>query len=161
MFRLIYSSEVSDTVSMKTIEDILKVAHSRNNELGVTGVLLCDGFKFLQVLEGGPEEIQSLLQSIKQDPRHHDLEILMQGESNTRFFSDWSMGFVDTGTVLADLVQSLDGQSFSDAKLNLIIDDLRDNPVSVNAFLEKCLDALQVKTKPNNVFRYLASILKP
>jgi len=47
----------------------------------------------MQYLEGEREAVQNLLDIIKTDPRHHGIDIIVQGNEYHRMFPEWSMGF--------------------------------------------------------------------
>jgi hypothetical protein len=53
----------------------------------------------MQVLEGEQSAVQSLLDSIRCDPRHHGLLVLIRGPQETRQFREWSMAFGDLDLV--------------------------------------------------------------
>ncbi len=48
--------------------------------------------KYLQYLEGGEKEVTLLMENIKKDPRHQMVTVWIQGFTEERVFSDWSMG---------------------------------------------------------------------
>ena len=49
--------------------------------------------QFTQCLEGPPENIKLLWQSIQRDPRHQDIQLLMRRATDKRRFPEWSMAF--------------------------------------------------------------------
>lgn len=70
----------------------ITAAASRNNPtLGVTGVLLYDAGRFIQVVEGPPEGIWTLQRRLLADTRHSDLVELFEVECPTRTFDEWQM----------------------------------------------------------------------
>ena len=48
---------------------------------------------FVQCIEGPPEGIESLWQSLLRDERHHQIELLSRGPVKGRRFPEWSMAF--------------------------------------------------------------------
>jgi hypothetical protein len=88
------------------IDGILAQSREHNPDAGITGVLcVCCGDVFMQVLEGGREEVNQLYCRLVQDARHTDVTILDYAEISERRFSGWRMGRVDmdrlnTGVVL-------------------------------------------------------------
>jgi hypothetical protein len=48
---------------------------------------------FVQCIEGPPESIESLWQSLLRDERHHHVELISRGPVQERRFADWSMAF--------------------------------------------------------------------
>lgn len=63
-----------------------------NAALNVTGVLAHAGNRFLQVLEGQGEALDTLLARIQADPRHGELAVLLDEPAPARLFSQWAMG---------------------------------------------------------------------
>lgn len=70
---------------------ILRQAAARNGLDGITGLLYSQDAEFLQVLEGPDDSIIDLIDSLKADPRHRDLQILLDRETEDREFGDWTM----------------------------------------------------------------------
>jgi hypothetical protein len=94
-YHVVYVSSASQPFSKAALLDLLEKARSKNSSLGVTGMLLFKDGNFMQVLEGEQETVKNLAKTIERDPRHKDFILLIQGTSEQRFFSDWSMGFRD------------------------------------------------------------------
>jgi len=73
---------------------ILELARKRNAALDVTGVLICSGDHFAQLLEGSHEVVEQLMTSIRADSRHEILrEWHQQAADDSRWFPDWSMAY--------------------------------------------------------------------
>jgi hypothetical protein len=73
---------------------ILDVARARNSEAGITGVLLFNAERFVQILEGPEDAVLKIFESIKRDPRHTAVTVLMTGRKPKRHFETWSMALV-------------------------------------------------------------------
>ena len=56
-------------------------------------MLLYKDMSFLQVLEGQPEAVYRIFDSILADDRHANCKTLFDIEIQSRDFSEWSMGF--------------------------------------------------------------------
>lgn len=106
---------VSDSTLSAAIEDdeidaIIKVARSRNGDLGVTGALMFTHSNFVQVLEGASAALDGLMANIKRDSRHQNVRILEVEALTSRRFSDWSMAYVGPAALvepqLAPLVKA-------------------------------------------------------
>jgi methanogenic corrinoid protein MtbC1 len=54
-------------------------------------MLLCDGGRFLQTIEGPPAAVDQVWHSIQRDPRHGGIEVLSQHVVPGRLFSGWDM----------------------------------------------------------------------
>ncbi|WP_353204417.1 BLUF domain-containing protein [Sphingomonas sp.] len=70
---------------------ITRQALLRNGLDGITGLLYTQGTDFLQVIEGPDDSIADLLASLLRDPRHRDLRVLVDRETEDREFGDWMM----------------------------------------------------------------------
>lgn len=117
----VYCSKIAPSADISCVSDIIKVARTFNKEHQITGMLIFDGVRFCQYIEGPHEPLQSLISSISKDPRHTDFTPkLAFFDQKTRMFSQWSMAYVlvdDSepldnieavqGTAMLDKLQSL------------------------------------------------------
>ncbi len=96
LVRLIYASQSSGPITDDLIEAVLAKSKNSNPEAGITGVLcVCQGGVFMQVLEGGREEVNFLYGKVVCDDRHSHVTLLDYVEVTERRFSSWRMGRVD------------------------------------------------------------------
>ena len=58
-------------------------------------MLVHEGDRFFQWLEGPSAALDVLWTSICRDPRHEDVELLGEGVTPTRLFSDWDLRFLE------------------------------------------------------------------
>lgn len=94
IFQLVYLSVTSDQfVEESDIDSILQVAHQKNEDTGITGMLLYKGGVFLQLLEGERKDVLDLFGRIACDLRHTNIKILAKQENNERLFPEWTMGY--------------------------------------------------------------------
>lgn len=93
MISLVYVSRATDLLDDEALESILLHARERNTELGITGILVYRGGRFVQMLEGPADAVEATLERIRDDPRHQDVVELDRNETGTRWFPDWSMAF--------------------------------------------------------------------
>jgi hypothetical protein len=111
MLQLTYISTASRDVDQLAVNDILKSARRNNAAAGVTGLLLYDGKRFLQALEGDAEAVNRIYTAIKGDPRHRAVVLLSSGESDKRAFGDWAMAAQRVNTAsgggIVDQVEAL------------------------------------------------------
>lgn len=77
---------------------ITRVAAKNNARVGITGVLLHDRGRFVQVIEGSPEALDTLIAALARDPRHDDLCVLLRTPIVERTFQNWHMVACDVGT---------------------------------------------------------------
>ena len=106
MYRLIYHSLAGDGLRWRDIDEV-RLVSSRNNEAsGVTGILLHDGRRFMQVLEGEYRVVIALFAVISADTRHSHISIVSRGMVEGRAFRDW-------GTCCQEVTTVEDGRSFA------------------------------------------------
>lgn len=80
--------------SLGALEDLLQVSRARNASLGVTGALLFNEGRFLQLLEGDEASVRAIYASIVRDRRHADVTLIAAEPGAARRFARWSMAFV-------------------------------------------------------------------
>ena len=105
LVRLIYASRSSGPITDEVIEAVLAKSRDSNPDAGITGVLcVCQGGVFMQVLEGGREEVNLLYGKVLRDPRHTNVTLLEYAELTERRFSSWRMGRVDVNKLNAGVI---------------------------------------------------------
>ena len=81
---------------------------------GITGLLVFNGARFCQTIEGAPEAIDNLLERLARDPRHSEIEIVSDEPIDRRCFRSWDMQFLsvpdDRGVALALASSRLDSE---------------------------------------------------
>lgn len=95
---LIYQSQASEAFSPDQLRRLATSSSEANAGAGITGVLLFDGRRFLQVLEGPEPEVQALFLRLLADPRHREVQTVLHTEAAQRSFSGWSMRLLDVST---------------------------------------------------------------
>lgn len=93
MHRLLYISTARGQLSRAQLEAILQTARRRNAAVGITGLLVVGGRRFLQALEGPATAVFETFERIRQDPTHFAIVELTRGLISERAFGDWSMGY--------------------------------------------------------------------
>ena len=105
LVRLIYASRSSGPITDEVIEAVLDKSRTSNPDAGITGVLcVCQGGVFMQVLEGGREEVNLLYGKVLRDARHTHVTLLEYAELTERRFSSWRMGRVDVNKLNAGII---------------------------------------------------------
>ena len=107
MIRLTYISSAKQGVDDYAAMKILSASRANNRRDGLTGLLLFDGVRFLQALEGDPKVVNATYERIKADPRHRACVQLGRADITERAFGDWDMAW-------RRLVQAGEGVSLSD-----------------------------------------------
>ena len=92
LVRLLYCSRAAGEPKSDTVCEIMRQSHAYNPAHGITGILCHSERVYMQVLEGGREEITLLYAKIVRDPRHTDVVLLHYEEINERRYAGWTMG---------------------------------------------------------------------
>ena len=121
LYEILYVSTLAPEAPLSVVGDIASRARVANAEKGITGLLIFDGMRFCQQLEGGQKQVLALLERIRQDTRHINMQILHHGELALRRFRNFSLGYcmVEDDDVLGRMEQ-LDGQPALDAFTGLL-----------------------------------------
>lgn len=93
MFQLTYISTATPGLQSGAIETILGQSRTNNRRHDVTGLLLFDGKRFLQVLEGDQSVIETIYAQIRSDPRHRAPVQLSAATKDRRCFGGWAMAY--------------------------------------------------------------------
>lgn len=90
--RLTYVSKLNAVMTQEDILELGRLSSENNKKLDVTGVLISVRDYFFQVLEGDASIVDTLIEKISQDPRHHEITILSaETGCEERLFSEWGM----------------------------------------------------------------------
>ena len=95
----LYASRVATPLPAAVLDEILVQSHRNNPRRGITGLLCFTSDVFVQVLEGGRDEVCDLYNTIVRDDRHSQVRLLAYEEIAERRFGNWTMGQIDAKTV--------------------------------------------------------------
>ncbi len=134
---LAYRSRAVAEPNSFDLDRILAAAQKRNRAEGVTGILIYERGHFFQWLEGPPDSLSRVWDSILRDRRHADIQVLRENALARRFFKAWHMGFARCKTGrMHRLIESVDAPpkmleqlagrptALVDPRLNALISDL-------------------------------------
>lgn len=93
LIELVYTSTAVQNYSDEELEAILKTSVQNNKRRNITGLLLYAKGTFMQVLEGETDVVDALVDIIKSDPRHQNIEMHLRTPVFEREFSEWHMGY--------------------------------------------------------------------
>ena len=112
LYEVLYVSTLAPEAPLSVVGEIAAKARLANAARDITGMLIFDGMRFCQQLEGGQKQVLALLERIRQDTRHINMQILHHGERAVRRFKRFSLGYcvVDDDDVL-ERMERLDGQA--------------------------------------------------
>ena len=135
MYRLIYKSRANQRINWDFVNELVSGSGDSNQEAGITGVLLATETHFLQVLEGGFDEVNELFMHIVRDPRHDDIKLIAFDCVESRLFGGWAMHGVGIfnyqQSLIDDLIEQYGDEEGSvrfpveDWKVLALISDLR------------------------------------
>lgn len=91
MLQLTYISTGTSAFGDSDVNAILTASRRNNAAAGVTGLLLYDGRRFLQALEGETAMVHRTYERIKADRRHRAVVLLSSRDVEARSFGEWSM----------------------------------------------------------------------
>lgn len=113
LHQLTYISTARPSLILSDVEEILRASRRNNERARVTGLLIFDGKRFLQALEGSLEDVEATFSRIAVDPRHRALVRLSGRAVEAREFGEWSMGSHLVGPVTGkgDLVGHVDAMT--------------------------------------------------
>lgn len=94
MLQVSYVSRSSEPMTAQQLLALLLQCRENNAKTGITGMLLYGNGTFLQVIEGEDVAIDGLVAQILLDPRHAEVQMLSRKSIDSRYYADWSMGFV-------------------------------------------------------------------
>jgi hypothetical protein len=130
LVRLLYASRATQPQNVSVYDSILEQSRAHNPQLGITGILCHSDNVFIQVLEGGRDEVCELYNTIARDRRHQEVRILSFEEIRERRFGAWTMGQVNLAKVNPALLlkygerAELDPFSCSGAATLSLLDEL-------------------------------------
>lgn len=91
MLQLVYVSTATPGFDPAEVDAILAVSRKNNAIDRISGLLLFDGRRFMQALEGEPSLVERTYARIRLDPRHRAIVKLSERKIEAREFGDWAM----------------------------------------------------------------------
>lgn len=95
---LTYVSRATDPMSETEFTQLGLEAGRLNALDGITGLLVFNGERFCQTIEGAPSAIDDLLTRLQRDRRHADFAIVHDEQTDSRRFRSWDMQFLAVPT---------------------------------------------------------------
>lgn len=103
LYFLLYVSSATHPMDRPQLDALLTQARAFNGAHGITGFLLYRDGLFMQMLEGTRDAVRALFERIRQDGRHRDVRVVVEGGLDQRVFPDWSMGYRDMEAEAANI----------------------------------------------------------
>ena len=86
-----YRSRAVKPFSEEQLHDLMIGSQINNRKAGLTGLLIYDEGRFFQWIEGHPDRVTGVWETIRHDQRHTDIELIGNQPVPLRFFGDWDM----------------------------------------------------------------------
>lgn len=93
MIQLCYISTARPHVSWNSVDEILQTSRRNNGRDRLSGLLLFNGKRFLQLLEGAEPMVEAAYARIQRDDRHFAVVKLSERKIEEREFGGWEMAF--------------------------------------------------------------------
>lgn len=97
--QLIYTSRPTARVTTEMLLELLQKSQEKNPTLDISGLLVYHNGRFMQLLEGRRDDVQALFEVIREDPRHADVQIMLEKRATERCMHSWVMGFYTTAAL--------------------------------------------------------------
>lgn len=94
--QIVYESQASESLTEADVLEILRKSQVCNNRAGISGLLVFKDGRFLQFIEGPPQEVKALYARITEDPRHRDLRLLNETGSDSLLMPTWAMAYTSS-----------------------------------------------------------------
>lgn len=107
MHFIAYTSRAKQPFTHADLINLRTFSASVNRVTGITGLLVFDGTRFMQALEGDTASVKATMNRIIHDPRHDSIIYIENRETESRQFDQWSMEYRDPR-------DTTDGASFLD-----------------------------------------------
>ena len=124
LYHLGYVSTEAVKFSEEALVALLSEARNANADRDVTGLLLYREGSFYQVLEGSESAVMETFHGIEGDPRHTEVRILFNGETDAREFADWKMGFLNLDRVDVETLSGFSDFMTRDAEPQEFLENL-------------------------------------
>ena len=96
LVRIVYRSRSTlHPDNLEELDKIFRTSVRNNRRSNLTGCLAHPDGHFVQVIEGDPSHVASLVDRLRRDTRHTDVEILGEWPAPSRLFSAWAMARPD------------------------------------------------------------------
>lgn len=93
LYEFLYCSQLAESQTPSAVAQILARARPYNAANGITGLLVFDGLRFFQHLEGPAAPVEALMGRIAADHRHIDVSIAYEGHLSERRYRRFDMGY--------------------------------------------------------------------
>lgn len=93
IWSIVYVSTATSLLSEDELESLLSASRLKNEQIGITGILLYHDGNFMQIIEGPKQAVVKLYAQIRGDALHKNLITLLDCPVEERLFAGWWMEF--------------------------------------------------------------------
>ena len=110
LHEILYFSQLAPDQPTDVVGQIVARARARNAREGITALLVFDGMRFCQHIEGPRRNVLQLMERLEADPRHVQMRVVYEGELLQRRYHPFDLGLaqVEDGEDVA-VIQQFDG----------------------------------------------------
>ena len=137
VYQIAYVSSAIDDFGPDELADLLAQCRQNNRRHDVTGILIYQHGRFLQVLEGDEEVVTELVARIREDDRHSGFFRLLSRQIPQRQFGDWSMAYRQIDDSETTLVEGL--EPILDSSAGLLPEAADQRVIDLLQFFEESL----------------------
>lgn len=94
-YEMLYVSTMAPTAPVSMVSKIAMQARVSNAVQRITGMLIFDGLRFCQYVEGSKNDVIALFERICADSRHAAITLIHQGPLQERRFNKFSLAFAN------------------------------------------------------------------
>ena len=121
IYEMLYVSTMAPTAPVSVVSSLAVQSRVANALQRITGMLIFDGIRFCQYVEGSKNDVLALFERICADSRHAAITLIHQGPLQERRFNKFSLAFANGDDFEAlSRLESLQGQSGLSAFSELI-----------------------------------------
>mgnify|MGYP003147631985 CR=1 FL=1 len=96
MYFLIYASTARPHLDEAELNRLVSRSEQFNASVGITGLLMRDGDRLTQLVEGPEGAVRDLADRISKDTRHSGYTVLIEGPTAEAAFPHWSLQLAST-----------------------------------------------------------------
>jgi hypothetical protein len=93
LLSIAYVSVATRPMSDADIAGLLVGSRANNERDGITGALLYNRGRFIQIVEGEDDTVRARFDAIAADPRHRNVRKMREKTVGIRQFPQWTMGY--------------------------------------------------------------------
>lgn len=109
---VVYTSRVSKRIDPQALQALVSDAEAFNRAADVSGVLLFDGGRFLQYLEGPGEGVVQAYGRVRQAGLHTGIAEIAKGVTGKRLFRHWPLKKFEVDSIVLGSIARADWSGF-------------------------------------------------